>query len=550
MAYKSPQLIQGNSRLTMLVLLAFVGFIGILVFLKTPPLGLIVLIIADLAIPFSLGTGTQTSLSVPILLIPFLTGVGLLDWFMKRQPTHLFNSRTTRPLFMLIVIVVLAFINGLLPWYAFAQRASITSELGGAALFIFSILAFLLVGSQIREIRWLKMLVWVFLGLGSIYILSLFTSGVGNLVSRFFTYGLSGSLLWIWIIALAFSQGIFNHQLRPISRLLLLILVCATLYHGLFRNPGWTSGWLPALVAIWIIVWVGAPRFGLILSILLVIGIAIFHQQFVSLVMVGDNTYSLDTRLLAWQILIEIIKVSPILGLGPANYYFYTPLFPIMGYAVQFNSHNNYVDIVAQIGLLGLAAYLWFLWETGRLGWRLRSIAPDGFERAYVYGAIGGLAGMIVAGMFGDWVIPFVYNVGFDGFRASVLGWLFLGGLVVLERNYKKNTTPTPIVNPRMKVSIVIVNWNAREYLRNCLAKIFNENSLDEYEVLLVDNASTDDSLEVVKREYPLVEIIANKENIGFSRANNQGIRQCQGEYILLLNPDTDIQPFAINNTA
>jgi O-antigen ligase len=431
----------------MLVFLAFFGFIGIFVFLKTPPVGLIFLIIADLVIPFSLGTGTQTSLSVPILLIPFLTGVGVLDWIMKRQPTHLFNSRTTWPLFMLIVIVVLAFINGLLPWFAFAQRASITSELGGAALFIFSILAFLLVGSQIREIRWLKMLVWVFLGLGSIYIISLFTSGVGNLVSRFFTYGISGSLLWIWIIALAFSQGIFNHQLRPISRLLLLILVCAALYHGLFRNPGWTSGWLPALVAIWIIVWVGAPRFGLILSILLVIGIAIYHQQFVSLVMVGDNTYSLDTRLLAWQILIEIIKVSPILGLGPANYYFYTPLFPIMGYAVQFNSHNNYVDIVAQIGLLGLAAYLWFLWETGRLGLRLRSIALDGFERAYVYGAIGGLAGMLVAGMLGDWVIPFVYNVGFDGFRASVLGWLFLGGLVILERSYKKNTTPTPILN-------------------------------------------------------------------------------------------------------
>jgi O-Antigen ligase len=151
--------------------------------------------------------------------------------------------------------------------------------------------------------------------------------------------------------------------------------------------------------------------------------------------------------LLAWRILIEIIKVSPILGLGPANYYFYTPLFPILGYAVRFNSHNNYVDIIAQIGLLGLAAYLWFLWETGRLGLRLRSIALDGFERAYVYGAIGGLAGMLVAGMLGDWVIPFVYNVGFDGFRASVLGWLFLGGLVILERSYKKNTTPTSIVN-------------------------------------------------------------------------------------------------------
>jgi GT2 family glycosyltransferase len=97
-----------------------------------------------------------------------------------------------------------------------------------------------------------------------------------------------------------------------------------------------------------------------------------------------------------------------------------------------------------------------------------------------------------------------------------------------------------------MKVSIVIVNWNARDYLRECLVTIFNENFLDEYEVLLVDNASTDDSLEVIKREYPLIKIVANNENIGFSRANNQAIRECQGEYILLLNPDTEIRPFAI----
>ena len=160
MSYQSPRLIQGNSRLTLLDLLAFFGFIGILVFLKTPPLGLICLIIADIVIPFSLGTGTQTSLSVPILLIPFLTGVSVLDWFMKRQTTHLFNSKTTQPLFMLIVIVILAFINGLLPWYAFAQRPSITSELGGAALFIFSILAasIMLHGCEKRMIQTLSSL--------------------------------------------------------------------------------------------------------------------------------------------------------------------------------------------------------------------------------------------------------------------------------------------------------------------------------------------------------------------------------------------------------
>jgi hypothetical protein len=120
--------------------------------------------------------------------------------------------------------------------------------------------------------------------------------------------------------------------------------------------------------------------------------------------------------------------------LGFANYYWYTPLFPIRGYAVSFNSHNNYVDIVAQTGLLGLVFFLWFLWEVGRLGWRLRNGVPAGFAQAYVYGSLGGLAGMVVVGMLGDWVLPFFYNVGLNGFRSSMLGWLFLGGLVSLEQ--------------------------------------------------------------------------------------------------------------------
>jgi hypothetical protein len=74
------------------------------------------------------------------------------------------------------------------------------------------------------------------------------------------------------------------------------------------------------------------------------------------------------------------------------------------------------------------------LWEIGRLGWRLRSRVPAGFAQAYVYGALGGLVGMVVAGIFGDWFLPFFYNVGLMGFRSSVLGWLFLGGLVSLEQ--------------------------------------------------------------------------------------------------------------------
>jgi len=107
-----------------------------------------------------------------------------------------------------------------------------------------------------------------------------------------------------------------------------------------------------------------------------------------------------------------------------------------MGYNVQFNSHNNYLDIVAQVGILGFAAFMWFVVEIGVLGLRLRKKFDhtNGFTRAYVIGTLAGLGGSLVAGMLGDWLIPFVYNIGVRGFRSSVIAFIFLGGLVVIEQ--------------------------------------------------------------------------------------------------------------------
>lgn len=68
----------------------------------------------------------------------------------------------------------------------------------------------------------------------------------------------------------------------------------------------------------------------------------------------------------------------------------------------------------------------------GLFAWRLRQRVTDGFARAYTTAAIGGIVGMLVAGVLGDWVIPFVYNIGLAGFRSAILGWLFLGGVIAL----------------------------------------------------------------------------------------------------------------------
>ncbi len=90
-----------------------------------------------------------------------------------------------------------------------------------------------------------------------------------------------------------------------------------------------------------------------------------------------------------------------------------------------------------------------------------------------------------------------------------------------------------------MKLSVIIVNYNVRAYLEQCLRTVFEALKDIEGDVFVVDNQSTDGSVEMVREKFPQAKVIANAENVGFSRANNQAIRASDAEYVLLLNPDT-----------
>jgi len=93
-----------------------------------------------------------------------------------------------------------------------------------------------------------------------------------------------------------------------------------------------------------------------------------------------------------------------------------------------------------------------------------------------------------------------------------------------------------------MKLSVVIVNYNVKYFLEQCLHSVDDAIRGVNAEVIVVDNNSVDGSAEMVAEKFPNVKLIANTENTGFSKANNQAIRQCSGEYILLLNPDTVVE--------
>ena len=100
-----------------------------------------------------------------------------------------------------------------------------------------------------------------------------------------------------------------------------------------------------------------------------------------------------------------------------------------------------------------------------------------------------------------------------------------------------------------MDVSVIIVNWNTKKLLRDCLTSVYEQTMNIDYEVIVVDNGSTDGSTEMIKHNFPQVSLIQNKENRGFAAANNQAIATARGRYVLLLNSDTVVLDKAIEKT-
>lgn len=92
-------------------------------------------------------------------------------------------------------------------------------------------------------------------------------------------------------------------------------------------------------------------------------------------------------------------------------------------------------------------------------------------------------------------------------------------------------------------ISIIIPSWNTKDLLRQCLVSIYEiRNTRYELEIIVVDNASTDGSSEMVEKEFPEVILIKNKKNLGYGAANNQGMKKAKGDYFLFLNSDTIVK--------
>lgn len=418
-------------RASTLMILGLLIIIFILVILHWPKAGLVALLVSSFLIQYEIGTGTKTTISLSMLILVIMIGIWGVNMLVQQRQIRLYPSRVIPPLVGFAVVAVLAFLVGQLPWFNFATQVSLAAQLGGLMIFLLSAGTFLWIAHQAQDVKWLEWSVWIYLGFALFFLVGEYV--IPGQIWTIIPISARGGMFWVWTVALSASQLFFNKSLRPAAKwALALILILALIYT--LKNSAWASGWVPSLTVLVVVIFLYNFRLGLLAGVVGAIGFLIYNPNIINQVLAQD-AYSLFTRQAAWQIVLgNIVKVNPLLGLGPANYYNYTPLFSLLGYNLRFNSHNQYVDIIAQIGILGMFFFAWFAFECARVGWKLKGSAPAGFQRAFVMGALAGLAGTLVSGMLGDWVIPFVYNVGMAGFRSSMFAWLFLGGLVVIER--------------------------------------------------------------------------------------------------------------------
>lgn len=438
-----------GARATAFVLLGLAAIVGLVILLQQPATGPVAVVLAALFLRKEFGTGTAVALNLVAVLVPLLVAL----WFVEMILSHrvsLAPSRVNRPLGLFLLAGLLSLLIGNALWDPAVPRTGnlILVQLAQWAIFALSAGAFWLMANRISSTAILQRTTFVFLALAGslaiVIVVGRFTNSqpLYQLLQMTVTFAVQRAPFWMLLAALTAGQLLFNRDLTSGWRVFLGAVMGAVVVFGLYFERQTLANWLGIAAAVGLLGWLRWPRLRwiviLVILVMLLTGF-LFSALFEFAGGEAEWAESGGSRLVLIGRVLEVTMRNPITGLGPASYRLYAGMKPLAyggAYWVspQINSHNNYVDLFAHVGALGLALLSWFAVELARLGLRLRTRFTQGFAAGYVNGALAAGLGALVLMMFADWILPFVYNIGFLGFQASVLVWLFLGGLVALEQ--------------------------------------------------------------------------------------------------------------------
>jgi hypothetical protein len=409
------------------LLAGVVGTIFALVALHHMEWGLVALVVASVAVPFSIGTGTQSAINTAMLLTAALTALWVTRMLVVERQLLLVPSAANLPLLAFVFVAGLSIIAGRAFWDLDVPLPGNAwwVQLGGFAVIALSAAAFLLMANCVHEIRWLNVIVGLIILMGVLAVINARTF-------QPYLFPGVGGVYWMWAPTLAYAQMLYNRHLTRWQWVLLGLSVALWLHWSWFSVLTFVAGWSPLFAAMFVISWFRSKRLALLLLLLLLVWVGLnwdfYYQRLYLFEKAGG---SLERFNIWWRTLELFGDRQPLLGLGPASYTWYVRTYR----NVQVEqSHNNYIDIFLQTGVVGLGLFLLIFAQLFRQALALRHRFHGDFAQAYVYGVLGGMAGALTAAVFADWVLPYVYNIGLAGFRHSVFTWLLMGGLVSLSQ--------------------------------------------------------------------------------------------------------------------
>jgi hypothetical protein len=353
------------------------------------------------------------------------------------------SSCLDQPLLLFLIAGLLSLLIGNVTWDPSVPRSGnfVVVQLAQWMIFAFSAGALWLTANLVDSEFRLRRLTWFFLAFAGITAILTVLPGLNRVINRVTTGVMQRAPFWVLLIALAAGQLLYNQEISIGPRVFLIVVVIVSIYYTFYVQRNTVSYWIGVAIVLGVLIWFRWPQLRWLgLSIVGVLAITGVLWSLVWGFAGGDDEWesSGGSRLTLIGRVVDVSMRNPITGLGPAAYRPYARTEPLLyGRALwqdpNVSSHNNYVDLFAHGGLLGLGLFVWFAAKVVLMSLELASLHNRGFSAGYVNAMLAAWISSMVLMLFADWMLPFVYNIGFPGFQASVLIWLFMGGMISID---------------------------------------------------------------------------------------------------------------------
>ena len=435
-------------------LFGLLGMVGAGAFaIRNMEISLALLVFASATVDLPISTGTSSAVNLTILMVMGLTGLWVLRMLLYQKRISLVPTSLNWPILGFVGVAILSWFASyvILDWRANLPGNAIKVQAGQFMMFALSAAAFLLIANHRIDEPMIKRWTWVIIILGALAILS--------------------EILFIWPPPLPAVQGAM--KMWPFVLLVAHLLFNPAVQGLKWHLIGWPilgmwaywwlafpwifdfkGGWAPAFLAIGFLFVIRWPKLSIISGA--VVLLVIFGSGMADEIIAQEAASGTGYRPLIWKDVVNLTSTSWLFGLGPVNYMYSWTVLGVdslsyqyyiagnpgelarLGLNMRVPSHNMYVDIFAQVGLLGLGLFLIFSARALYLAWRLARRFKPGFLQAHAYGVLCGFASLLIGSFsFADWLLPFVYNITISGFRHSVYTWILLGTLVAIDYSLK-----------------------------------------------------------------------------------------------------------------